>query len=254
MRAARVHRARLHGLHRRAQVRCERQCRLPSSASSACTPPAPTCARPWEVPLVRQKLRGRDAALRACAAIRIRGKALRHILETLPRDELFQSSEDELFAHRHRHPAAAGARAHAAVRASRPLRPLLLVPRVHPARPLQRRSPRPHRGRCSSARCTASSVDSSVQMGESPLAQLHLVVRPEARRRAALRRRPSWKPRSRQIVRNWHDELRDTLVQRHGEEKGIKLANRYGEGAAGRLHRGSQRRTWPPRTSNRLPA
>ena len=31
-----------------------------------------------------------------------------------------------------------------------------------------------------------------------------------------------------QIVRNWHDELRDTLVQRHGEEKGLKLASRFG--------------------------
>ncbi|KAG1320989.1 hypothetical protein G6F63_013993 [Rhizopus arrhizus] len=52
--------------------------------------------RPWEIPLVRQrhehvmKQSGLAPASRS-------GKALRPILETLPREELFQSSEDELF-------------------------------------------------------------------------------------------------------------------------------------------------------------
>jgi glutamate dehydrogenase len=53
-------------------------------------------ARPQDVPLVRQKV---EAVLCRSGLKRdsYSGKSLRHILETLPRDELFQSSEDELF-------------------------------------------------------------------------------------------------------------------------------------------------------------
>ena len=53
-------------------------------------------ARPQDVPLVRQKV---EAVMQRSGLKRDShsGKALRHILETLPRDELFQSSEDELF-------------------------------------------------------------------------------------------------------------------------------------------------------------
>ena len=31
------------------------------------------------------------------------------------------------------------------------------------------------------------------------------------------------------IVRNWHDELRDILLHKHGEEKGGRLASRFGK-------------------------
>ncbi|HZW50488.1 MAG TPA: NAD-glutamate dehydrogenase, partial [Rudaea sp.] len=53
--------------------------------------------RPWEIPLVRHKFEvvmERSGLRRDSHS----GKNLRHILETLPRDELFQASEDELFA------------------------------------------------------------------------------------------------------------------------------------------------------------
>ena len=53
--------------------------------------------RPWEIPLVRQ----RHEAVMAASGLgetSHSGKALRHILETLPRDELFQSSIEELSA------------------------------------------------------------------------------------------------------------------------------------------------------------
>lgn len=59
------------------------------------TSSAYTC-RPWDIPLVRERhayvmeQSGLDPNSHS-------GKALRHILETLPRDELFQASEDELF-------------------------------------------------------------------------------------------------------------------------------------------------------------
>src|SRR5690606_15211964 len=51
--------------------------------------------RPWDIPLVRQ----RHAHVMETSGLRPEshsGKALRHILETLPRDELFQSTGEEL--------------------------------------------------------------------------------------------------------------------------------------------------------------
>ncbi|MGL6291109.1 MAG: NAD-glutamate dehydrogenase, partial [Silanimonas sp.] len=52
--------------------------------------------RPWEIPLVRRR---HDQIMErsGLAASSHSGKALRHILDTLPRDELFQSSADELY-------------------------------------------------------------------------------------------------------------------------------------------------------------
>src|SRR3546814_4172289 len=61
-------------------------------------------------------------------------------------------------------------------------------------------------------------IDTTIQVGESPLAQLHLIVRPKAGDPGVpdmelLERRLA------EIVRNWHDELRDLLVARHGEAR-----------------------------------
>ena len=182
--------------------------------------------RPWEVPLVRQKY---EAVMTRSGLRRDShsGKNLRHILETLPRDELFQSSEDDLLA------AATGilqlqgrARSRLFVRRDtygRFFSCLVFIPRDRFTADIRDRIEdllkREFHG---------EGVDSSIQLGESPLARLHLVVRPK----------PGEKPhydvadlenKISQIVRNWHDELRDTLVARLGEEKGIKLANRYGK-------------------------
>ncbi len=52
--------------------------------------------RPWEIPLVRRR---HDYVMKqsGLAPSSHSGKALRHILETLPREELFQSNEQELY-------------------------------------------------------------------------------------------------------------------------------------------------------------
>jgi len=182
--------------------------------------------RPWEVPLVRQKY---EAVMTRSGLRRDShsGKNLRHILETLPRDELFQSGEDDLLG------VATGilqlqgrARSRLFVRRDtygRFFSCLVFIPRDRFTADIRDRIEgllkREFHG---------ESVDSSIQLGESPLARLHLVVRPK----------PGEKPhydvadlenKIGQIVRNWHDELRDTLVARLGEDKGIKLANRYGK-------------------------
>ena len=107
------------------------------------------------------------------------GKALMDVLETYPRDELFQTPIDELV------PIARVGAAHprappgAAVRAPRHLRPLPVLPGLPAARPLQR--PRCASGSPASSRrsSAATSLEYTARVSESLLARLHFVIRPE---------------------------------------------------------------------------
>ena len=69
------------------------------------------------------------------------GKALIEVLETYPRDELFQISEDELFEIAMGILAPRGAPAGPPLRPPRPIRPVPLLPRLPAAGPLQHPSP-----------------------------------------------------------------------------------------------------------------
>ncbi|MBS0486680.1 MAG: NAD-glutamate dehydrogenase [Proteobacteria bacterium] len=181
--------------------------------------------RPWEIPLLRHKFEAvmdRSGLRRDSHS----GKNLRHILETLPRDELFQASEDELFA------TAMGvlglqgrARARLFVRSDKYGRffsCLIYMPRDRFTADVRERIEGLLKDTFRGER-----MDSTINVGESALARLHLIVRPK----------PGEKPHYdtaqleesiAQIVRNWRDNLRDELVRKHGEEKGSKLASRFG--------------------------
>jgi glutamate dehydrogenase len=182
--------------------------------------------RPWDIPMVRQRY---EAVMNASGLGEAShsGKSLRHILETLPRDELFQSGVDELsrtamgilglqerartrlFLRRDRH--------------GRFYSALVYIPRDRFNSDVRQRIESLLMKELHGER-----LDTGVQIGESPLAQLHLLVRPRKGERgpvdvAALEAELV------RIVRNWHDELRDRLVQQHGEEAGLRLAARYGK-------------------------
>jgi glutamate dehydrogenase len=183
-------------------------------------------ARPQDVPLVRQKV----AAILARSGLKHdshSGKSLRHILETLPRDELFQATEDELAA------TATGilelrqrARARLFVRRDRYDRfytCLIFVPRERFTTQVRERIEEMLR-----EALHGESVDSSVLMGESVLARVYVTVRPRPGDRAPIDA-TELESRLLRIVRNWHDGLRESLVARLGEEQGIALANRFGQ-------------------------
>jgi glutamate dehydrogenase len=181
--------------------------------------------RPQDVPLVRRKV---DAVMRRSGFRRDShsGKALRHILEMLPRDELFQCTDDELFttvtgilALQER------ARTRLFIRRDKYGRfysCLVYLPRDRFNSEVRERVETTLKRALHGER-----IDSSIQVGESPLANLHLIVRPKPGDKASYDT-TDLESKIAQIVRNWHDELRDTLVQKHGEEKGMKLASRYG--------------------------
>ncbi len=181
--------------------------------------------RPWDIPLVRE----RHEYVMDKSGLNPNshsGKALRHILETLPRDELFQSSEEELFR------TASGilglqerVRSKLFVRRDRYGRyfsALAYIPRDRMNTQVR------HRIEDMLKRALhGEHVDTTVQIGESPLAQLHMIVRPKAGQAVDVDL-PELERKLAEIVRDWRDELREQLVSRHGEEAGLKLANRYG--------------------------
>ena len=181
--------------------------------------------RPWEIPLVRERFEHvmRRSGLSPNSHS---GKALRHILETLPREELFQATEEELYR------TAIGVlslqervRSRLFLRRDRYGRffsALVYVPRERFNTDVRLRIEALLKEALDS-----DQVDSSVVLGESPLAQLHLIVRPRSGASvemdtAELERRLA------HLLRNWQDDLRELLVARHGEAEGLRLASTYG--------------------------
>ena len=183
-------------------------------------------ARPQEVPLVRQRV---EAVLQRSGLKRdaYSGKALRHILETLPAEELFQSTEDELFA------TAMGilelqqrARTRLFVRRDRYGRfftCLVFVPRDRFNTTVRERIEAMLR-----EVFHGESLDSNVLMGESVLARLHVTVRPHLGDQPKLNAQ-ELESRLQHIVRNWYDGLRDSLVGKAGQAQGVALFNRFGK-------------------------
>ncbi len=181
--------------------------------------------RPWEIPVVRDRHEYvmRRSGLNPTSHS---GKALRHILETLPRDELFQSSEEELFQ------TGMGilglqerVRSRLFLRRDRFGRyfsALVYIPRDRMSTQVRTRIEAMLK-----RALNGDHVDSTVQIGASPLAQVHMIVRPKPGE-AAQFDLVELEEKLTEIVRDWRDELREQLVARHGEETGLKLANRYG--------------------------
>ncbi|RUL78183.1 NAD-glutamate dehydrogenase [Dyella choica] len=182
--------------------------------------------RPQEVPLVRQRV---EAVMARSGLKRdaYSGKALRHILETLPPEELFQSTEDELFA------TAMGilelqqrARTRLFVRRDRYGRfftCLVFVPRERFNTTVRERIEAMLR-----EVFHGESLDSSVLMGESALARLHVTVRPHPGDHLKFNLQ-ELETRLQHIVRNWYDGLRDSLIGKIGEAQGVALFNRFGK-------------------------
>lgn len=182
--------------------------------------------RPWDIPLVRQR-HNYVMQQSGLAPDSHSGKALRHILESLPRDELFQASEEELLR------TATGilglqerVRSKLFLRRDRYGRyfsVLAYVPRDRFNTDVRLRIEAMLK-----RELHGEHVDSSVTLtGESPLAQLHLIVRPQSGEAIEIDSSLIENELAK-IVRNWQDDLREKLIARHGEQRGLNLTNTYG--------------------------
>lgn len=181
--------------------------------------------RPWEIPLVRER---HEFVMRqsGLSPNSHSGKALRHILESLPREELFQSNEEEL------NRTAMGilglqerVRSKLFLRRDRYGRffsALVYIPRDRFNTDVRLRIEA-----LLKQALRGEYVDTTVQLGESPLAQLHLTVRPKAGEHVEVDT-SALEADIAHLLRNWQDDLRETLIARHGEAEGLKLMSGFG--------------------------
>ncbi len=180
--------------------------------------------RPWEIPVVR---RNYEKVMEA-SGLSLEGhsgKALRQILETLPREELFQATPDQLLQ-----------TSVSVLSLQERFRPKLYIRKDPYGRfysvliylPKDRFNTeiRTRIEAMLMAALGGERIDKTLKVGDSPLAQLHLLIRHGGNQPAAYDLE-SLEAELGAIIRNWKDELRDALIQGFGEERGIALAARY---------------------------
>ncbi|MFB1030998.1 MAG: NAD-glutamate dehydrogenase, partial [Thauera sp.] len=182
---------------------------------------------PRQIPLLRRKVEAvfeRAGLLPGGHA----AKALQTLLERYPRDELFQIDTDELHAH-----------AMGILRLGERLRTRLFV-RVDPFERFVScliYVPREHYNTDQRERMQAVLIDAfkgsaaefDVQFSDSALARILITVRTPEGRIPAFDVREI-EQRLIRAARRWEDELQQALVEQCGEERGLALMRRYGEG------------------------
>lgn len=180
---------------------------------------------PAKIPVIRDKVA--NVLERSCLNLNSHdGKALRQILETFPRDELFQSNESELFETvmgvariKERHMVRLFARRDPY---GKFVNCIVYVPRdqfsTHIRLQIQELI-----GRA----IYAQEHEFTTYFSESVLARSHIVFRVDPERELSL----DVKRLEKQIVditRSWDDHLYESLCDSHGEEKGARLFSRFG--------------------------
>ena len=181
--------------------------------------------RPWRIPFVRRKV---DAVMEQSGFSYEShgGKGLLHIMETLPRDELFQASRSQLFDlvmgildMQERQSTRLFIRAD---RFGRFYSCLVFIPRdrynTETRESIQAILTRSLHG---------VQLDHNVQIADSILARLHLVIRVDSNQQIDydVEQIETYLV---DAVRSWQDKLRGILVKKHGEEVGINWSRRFG--------------------------
>ena len=179
---------------------------------------------PSDIPILRKKI---AEVMRRARMPRNShaGKALQHILETYPRDELFQSSVDELLE------ITTGI-----TQLQERQRVKLFVRRdafgrfysclVYVPRDRYNTSVREKIENILKEELQGQHTESTVSIDTSMLARTHIIVRtrpglaPEFDARTIERR-------IEHAIRSWQDHFKDALTSRYGEEEGLKLHRRY---------------------------
>ncbi len=156
-----------------------------------------------------------------------RGKSLLHILDTFPRDELFQSSVHDLVRTtsgilnlQDRHRVKFFLRRDAFRRF---FSCLVYVPREKYTTTVRRRIEK-----ILLEAFGGHAVDSSVQLSDSPLARVHLIVRTNVGDRPRISIRRIEETIANAVI-TWRDKLRTELVRRFGQDEGSLLYREYGE-------------------------
>ena len=178
------------------------------------TSSARTPASPIDVPGAAAQGRARSSSAPGSCPRATTRRISSQILETYPARRPVPDRRRPPLRHRDGHPAAAGTPAGAPVRAPRAVRPLRVVPRVPPPRPLHDAGARAHRAapRRRVRRRRATSGTRACRSRCSPACTSCCTsTRRGARRRSTS---PSSRQRVAAAARAWVDDLRDALVAR----------------------------------------
>ena len=180
---------------------------------------------PRSIPMLRHKVR-KVIERSHVEATGHRGKALLHILDTFPRDELFQSSIPDLSR------TAIGIlnlqdrqRVRFFLRRDtfrRFFSCIVFVPRERYATAVRRRIEEVLKNAFD-----GTSVDSSVEISDSPLARLHTIVRTPPRERPRISIQEI-EAKLAEVVVSWSDKLRAEMLEAFGDDEGHKLFRIYG--------------------------
>jgi glutamate dehydrogenase len=182
-------------------------------------------AKPAEIPLLRHRTENVIARAGVAPGSHA-GKALRNILDTYPRDELLQTSEDELFAtamgilH-------LGERQRFRLFARRDpfgrfLSCLIFAPRETYTTELRQRWQA-----ILTEAFNGTAAEFNVSLSESMLARIQITVRTTPGKVPAFDVR-ELEARLAAAARRWEDDLRDELIAAHGEAGGNALFRRFG--------------------------
>ena len=182
------------------------------------------------IPLLRQKVRrivervGFDPRSHDA-------RTLRHLLETFPRDELFQISDDELYEI-----------SHGILRLQERQRVTLFVRQdpferfvsalVYVPRDRHNTELRLRMEEILAGAFNGTTTAFSTQLGDQPLARAHFIFQTEPGSVPEFSVR-ALEERIAEETRTWGDRLRHALVEAHGEEAGLKFLRRYEEAFAG---------------------
>ncbi|MCW9003027.1 MAG: NAD-glutamate dehydrogenase [Rhodospirillales bacterium] len=181
---------------------------------------------PWDIPMLRWKVEG-VIDHSGCGRSSHDGKALSHILDTFPRDELFQISEADLsrialgILHlQERRRVALFVREDAFGRFASCL---VFVPRDRYNTELRHQIEE-----IVSRAFDGGIADFYTQISDAPLARLHLIVRTDAEKMAAFDLAATEEMLI-AATRSWTDRLSAALVSAHGEERGQALCRLYAD-------------------------
>ena len=179
---------------------------------------------PREIPLLRHKIErvvdhfGLDPASHDA-------KAVVHVLETYPRDELFQANVGELI-RIVRGVVNLYERQRVRVFLRRDAFGRFYSAMIYVPRDRYNTQVREKMETVVSTALNATAVESQVQLSESALARVHMIIRVPA----GVTPRIDAEPLERLIadaVRTWNDRLRDALIAERGEIEGRAVADRY---------------------------
>ncbi len=181
---------------------------------------------PREIPLLREKLAQLIERF-GIATDSHDGKAVAHVIDTYPRDELFQANIDDLMD---------SVRGIVNLYERQQVRLFVRRDRFHRYYSCLLFVPRDRyntdvRKRIEAVMLDAmhgTAVESQIQLSDSALARVHILVRSHIEDRAPIDV-AQLEHRIAETVRTWFDHLRDALVVKFGEPKGLRLARQFAD-------------------------